>query len=56
MIAFGDSPNDLDMLQWAGRSVAMANAEPAVIDIADHIAGDNDQEGWAVVVEESLGI
>ncbi|EPH03230.1 cof-like hydrolase [Propionibacterium sp. oral taxon 192 str. F0372] len=56
VIAFGDSPNDLDMLQWAGRSVAMANAEPAVIDIADHIAGDNDQEGWAVVVEELLGI
>jgi Cof subfamily protein (haloacid dehalogenase superfamily) len=29
-VAFGDGPNDIDMLQAAGRSFAMANAEDAV--------------------------
>lgn len=56
VIAFGDSPNDLDMLTWAGRSVAMANAEPELLEAADVIARANDDEGWAIVVEELLGI
>lgn len=56
VIAFGDSPNDLEMLIWAGRSVAMANAEPDLLELADVIAGGNDDDGWAIVVEELLGI
>ena len=31
VVAFGDMPNDLPMLSWAGRAVAMGNAHPAVI-------------------------
>ena len=30
VIAFGDMPNDLPMLTWAGRGVAMVNGHPAV--------------------------
>ena len=30
VIAFGDMPNDLPMLEWAGHSWAMANAHPTV--------------------------
>ncbi|MBB5868736.1 hydroxymethylpyrimidine pyrophosphatase-like HAD family hydrolase [Allocatelliglobosispora scoriae] len=32
VIAFGDMPNDLPMLRWAGQGVAVAWAHPAVLD------------------------
>ena len=32
VVAFGDMPNDLAMLAWAGTSYAMANAHPSVLD------------------------
>ena len=38
VVAFGDMPNDLPMLTWAGTSYAMANAHPSVLDAADHLA------------------
>ena len=39
VLAFGDMPNDLAMLKWAGRSVAVANAHAEVIAIADEVDG-----------------
>lgn len=36
-IAFGDGPNDIRMLQWAGTGVAMGNATEDVKAIADYI-------------------
>ncbi|MBK7779842.1 MAG: HAD family hydrolase [Ardenticatenia bacterium] len=48
--AFGDMPNDLTMLRWAGRGVAMANAHPEVRAAADLIAPSNDDEGVALVI------
>ena len=50
VVAFGDMPNDLPMLSWAGASYAMANADPAVIDAADHVAPANDDDGVATVL------
>jgi Cof subfamily protein (haloacid dehalogenase superfamily) len=47
VIAFGDMPNDIPMLTWAGRSVAMANAHPAVRAIADEVGLTNDDDGVA---------
>ena len=41
VVAFGDMPNDLPMLAWAGTSFAMADAHPTVIDLADHVAPGN---------------
>ena len=38
VVAFGDMPNDLPMLEWAGTSYAMANAHPSVRELADHLA------------------
>ena len=35
--AFGDMPNDLPMIVWAGTSFAVANAHPDVIAAADHV-------------------
>ena len=51
VIAFGDNHNDLTMLEWAGRGVAMANAVPDVIAIADEVTGSNVDFGVAQVLE-----
>ena len=50
VIAFGDMPNDLPMLAWAGTSYAVANAHPSVRDAADHVAPSNDDDGVATVL------
>ncbi len=54
VLAFGDMPNDIPMLQWAGTSYAMANGHPTAIAAADHTAPRNDQDGVAAVLEELL--
>ena len=51
VIAFGDMPNDLEMLGWAGHAVAMANAHPDVTAIAAEIAADHHDDGVARVLE-----
>lgn len=51
VLAFGDMPNDLPMLTWAGRSVAVANAHPEVIAAADEVTDANDDDGVAKVLE-----
>lgn len=51
VIAFGDMPNDLAMLSWAGRSYAMANAHETVRAAADVVTASNDDDGVAVVLE-----
>jgi Cof subfamily protein (haloacid dehalogenase superfamily) len=50
VIAFGDMPNDLPMLTWAGSSYAMADAHPTVTEVADHVAPDHDDDGVARVL------
>jgi Cof subfamily protein (haloacid dehalogenase superfamily) len=50
VVAFGDMPNDVAMLEWAGTSYAMANAHPAVHEVADHVAPSNDDDGVAEVL------
>ena len=51
VIAFGDMPNDLPMLTWAGRSVGMGNAHPDVLAVVDEVTGSNDDDGVAQVLE-----
>ena len=55
VVAFGDMPNDLPMLAWAGTSWAMANAHPEVLAAADHVAPAHTEDGVARVVEALLG-
>jgi Cof subfamily protein (haloacid dehalogenase superfamily) len=50
VIAFGDMPNDLPMLAWAGTSYAMADAHPSVTAAADHVAPGHDDDGVATVL------
>lgn len=54
VFAFGDMPNDLPMLAWAGWSVGVANAHPAVLDFVDEVCGSNDDDGVAQVLESAL--
>jgi Cof subfamily protein (haloacid dehalogenase superfamily) len=51
VIAFGDMPNDLEMLQWVGHGVAMGNAHPALKDVADEVTATNAEDGLALVLE-----
>ncbi|MGH3447966.1 MAG: HAD-IIB family hydrolase [Nocardioidaceae bacterium] len=53
--AFGDMPNDLPMLTWAGASYAVANAHPDVLAAATHACPGNDEDGVAQVLDEMLG-
>jgi hypothetical protein len=52
VMAFGDMPNDLPMLMWAGRPYAMANAHPDVLGAMIERAPSNDEDGVAVVLEQ----
>jgi Cof subfamily protein (haloacid dehalogenase superfamily) len=51
VIAFGDMPNDVDMLRWAGHGVAMGNAHPDVLAVADEVTARNTDDGVALVLE-----
>lgn len=52
--AFGDMPNDLPMLRWAGVSFAVANAHAEVLATASHSCPSNADDGVACVVESLL--
>ena len=54
VVAFGDMPNDLEMLGWAGRSYAMANAHPSVKAAATDQTASNEDDGVAQVIERLL--
>jgi hydroxymethylpyrimidine pyrophosphatase-like HAD family hydrolase len=54
VIAVGDMANDLSMLAWAGRSVAVANADPAVLAEVDEVTASNDDDGVALILERVL--
>lgn len=50
-IAFGDMPNDVEMLRWAGRSFAMRDAHTEALAAASGTAGSHDDHGVAEVLE-----
>lgn len=56
--AFGDNHNDIPMLEWAGRSYAMANATQDAKEAADEVIGFNDDDAVAdqidALVRESI--
>ncbi len=51
IICVGDAGNDIAMIEYAGLGVAMANASPAVKDVANHITDSNEEDGVAKVIE-----
>ncbi len=56
VMAFGDMPNDVPMLRWAGRGVAVANAHPAARAAADDHTLSNVDDGVAVYLERLLAL
>lgn len=51
VVTFGDMPNDIPMLRWAGLGVAMGNAHPDAVAAADEVTADNSDDGVARVLE-----
>lgn len=54
-VAVGDGRNDLEMLRWAARGVAMGNAPQEVKDAADEVTAPVDEDGLADVLDSLLG-
>jgi Cof subfamily protein (haloacid dehalogenase superfamily) len=52
IVAVGDDVNDLTMLKHAGLGVAMGNAKPEAIAVADRVINRNDADGLAEFLEE----
>ncbi|NLW52578.1 MAG: HAD family phosphatase [Tissierellia bacterium] len=50
-LAFGDSDNDLQLIKEAGIGVAMANATENVLEVADYITLNNNEDGIADYLE-----
>ena len=55
VMAFGDSENDLGMIQLAGIGVAMANGMEEVRQVADILAESNEEDGVAKIIEQLIG-
>ena len=51
VVAFGDMPNDLPMLAWAGRSYGVAGAHPDVLAAVDHVVDAPEDDGVARELE-----
>ncbi|MGP4056340.1 HAD family hydrolase [Mycobacterium sp. 4D054] len=51
VVTFGDMPNDVPMLDWAGLGVAMGNAHPDAVAAADEVTATNAEDGVARVLE-----
>ena len=54
VMALGDANNDLEMLRFAGYSVAMGNGNAAVKEIADFITLTNDDDGVAYAIHKLI--
>ena len=54
IVAFGDDTNDLDLLQYCGISVAVANALNEVKAVTNYICDTNDNDGVAKWIEENI--
>ena len=54
VVAFGDMPNDIEMLRWAGDGYAMASGHPEAILAAGQQAPHFDDDGVAQILEAKL--
>lgn len=54
MICCGDGHNDISMIEYAGLGVAMANAQPLVLECADYVTRSNDEDGVLHVINEFM--
>ncbi|MFC1979053.1 Cof-type HAD-IIB family hydrolase [Chloroflexota bacterium] len=52
VVAIGDNPNDIDMVEWAGTGIAMTNGTDEVKEVADWITGNVKEDGVAQAIEK----
>lgn len=52
VLAVGDSLNDLKMIKQVGIGVAVANAQPVIMEAADHVTATNNEDGVAKAIEK----
>jgi len=53
-VAFGDGENDVELLEWAAYGVAVENAHPRLLAVADFVCPPVSEEGVAQVIEAYL--
>lgn len=51
VIAFGDGQNDRSIIEFAGIGVAMGNAVPEILEIADEVTKTNEEDGIAEILD-----
>ncbi|MFI6292854.1 Cof-type HAD-IIB family hydrolase [Nonomuraea sp. NPDC050790] len=56
VVAFGDMPNDLAVLAYAGHGYAMGNAHPLLLETIGRRTLSNDEDGVAAVLERLYGV
>lgn len=54
VMAIGDNANDVGMLQWAEIAVAMENASPQALAVADHVADHHNADGAAHAIRQLI--
>ena len=54
VMAIGDNVNDKTMIENAGLGVAMENSAPYIKEIADIVTANNNEDGVAKIIEETL--
>ena len=54
VLAFGNGLNDLEMIRWAGRGVAIEGGEPEALAITCEIAPPVERDGVAIYLSELL--
>ena len=56
VLAIGDSENDYEQIRWVGVGVAVKNAYPRVLAVADAVVGSNEEDGVAQALERFLNL
>jgi HAD superfamily hydrolase (TIGR01484 family) len=55
VLAIGDGRNDIEMLEWAGRGVAMGQSPAELIEVADDVTGTLEGDGAARELAACVG-
>ncbi|QKS70157.1 HAD family phosphatase [Paenalkalicoccus suaedae] len=53
-MAFGDGPNDVEMLKQCGTGVAMGNANNVLKSVADFVTLDHEKDGLSFFLEKNI--
>jgi len=56
IIAFGDEDNDFEMIEYAGKGVAMGNGIAELKTLANDVTLSNEEDGIAIYLNEALNL